>query len=157
MMAKSMAENTYDLSTFHLKRILSNNTKSKAITVLGTFPSQQSPESNDQAIVVLEKTAFTDDDVNTLMVDHDDENGMQRRYFSVETKLEQEFINDIYGNFLCFPIPAINSNFHHSLYLNFLSHCLDVIFCVPSCETYHFRCLFATSHQNVYFFFFPAN
>lgn len=105
-----MAEKTYDLSTFHLDRILSNNTKSKTITVLGTFPSPKSPEINNQAIVVLEKTAFTDIDVNTLTAEYD-ENGMQRRYFSIETKLKQDFINDIYGNFQCFPIPAINSNF----------------------------------------------
>lgn len=115
-----MAERTYDLSTFRLERILTNSTKSKIISVLGTFPSQQLPDSTDQAIVVLEKTAFTDDDVNTLTADGDNDddddvrNGMQRRYFSLETKLKQEFINDIYGNFLCFPIPAINSNCHHS-------------------------------------------
>lgn len=124
----------YDLSTFRLERILNNNTKSKTISLLGTFPSQQqqqqqpnpelqqSPDSiagGDKAIVVLEKTAFTDDDVNT----HDDDignveqnngvvvdQGPQRRYFSLDTQLKQEFINDIYGNFLCYPPPTINSN-----------------------------------------------
>lgn len=107
-----MTDKTYDLSTFRLERILSNSSKTKSICVLGTFPSQETAEIDTQpAIVVLEKTAFTDDDVKTLA---DDEcNGVQRRYFSLETQLKQEFINDIYGNFQCFPIPAINSNFYH--------------------------------------------
>lgn len=112
----------YDLSTFRLERILNNNTKSKTISLLGTFPSgEQRPEqqshetiANDRAIVVLEKSAFTDDDVNTCHDDRSDDNvidnGLQRRYFSVDTELKQEFINDIYGNFLCYPRPAINSN-----------------------------------------------
>lgn len=131
----------YDLSTFRLERILSNNTKSKTISLLGTFPSQQPQQqqqqkeeqqqsqetiANDRAIVVLEKTAFTDDDVNTChhkkTSDNDDDvdddntvdNGLQRRYFSVDTDIKQEFINDIYGNFLCYPRPTINSNLHHS-------------------------------------------
>lgn len=124
----------YDLSTFRLERILNNNTKSKTISLLGTFPSQQQqqPEQQsqesiagggDRAIVVLEKTAFTDDDVNTHDVDNvnaDQNNGaaiidggLQRRYFSLDTQLKQEFINDIYGNFLCYPQPDINSNNFH--------------------------------------------
>lgn len=104
-----MAEKTYDLSTFQLKRILNNNSKVKTISVLGTFPSEQSADITEPAIVVLEKTAFTDFDVNTQAVG--DTDGTQRRYFSLETRIKQEFINDIYGNFQCFPIPAINSNF----------------------------------------------
>lgn len=144
----------YDLSTFRLERVLNNNTKSKTISLLGTFASnqqqqqhQQNPElhteeqqsqesiagggvgGGDQpAIVVLEKTAFTDDDVNTnehcvvRIDDHSNgganEKGLQRRYFSIDTKLKQEFINDIYGNFLCYPQPAINSN----NFIYFISH-----------------------------------
>lgn len=110
-----MSTKSYDLSTFQLDRILSNNSKSKTICVLGTFPSQQSADSTEPAIVVFEKTAFTEDDVNTLHDKHDDDelNTKPRRYFSLETQLKQEFINDIYGNFQCFPIPAINSNCHH--------------------------------------------
>lgn len=77
----------------------------------------------EPAIVVLEKTAFTDSDVNTFTAgDTDDHNGTQRRYFSLETKIEQEFINDIYGNFQCFPIPAINSNFSSYLLIYLLFH-----------------------------------
>lgn len=118
-----MAERTYDLSTFQLERILTNNSKSKSICVLGKFPSQQSADLMEPAIVVLEKIAFTENDVNTLTDDErDDQNAIERRYFSFETQIKQEFINDIYGNFQCFPMPAINSNFHH-IYLNqFLSN-----------------------------------
>lgn len=105
-----MAEKIYDLSTFQLERILSNNSKAKTICVLGTFPSKKSAEITEQAIVVLEKTVFTDNDVNTLAA-NDVTDGTQRRYFSVDTQIKQDFINDIYGNFQCFPIPAINSNF----------------------------------------------
>lgn len=109
-----MAEIAYDLSKFRLERILNNNSKSKTICVLGTFPSQQSADTTEPAIVVLEKTAFTEIDVRTHSDDDDDGlNTIQPRFFSLETQLKQEFINDIYGNFQCFPIPAINSNFHH--------------------------------------------
>lgn len=111
-----MAERMYDLSTFQLERILTNNSKSKSICVLGKFPSQQSSDIMEQAIVVLEKTAFTENDVNTLTDERDDPNAIERRYFSLETKIKQEFINDIYGNFQCFPMPAINSNFHHTYF-----------------------------------------
>ncbi|XP_055309750.1 m7GpppX diphosphatase [Sitodiplosis mosellana] len=118
-----MAEKTYDLSTFRLERILNKNSKTKTICVLGTFPSQQSSDTTtttttEPAIVVLEKTAFTDHDVNTTHNNHgnddydndDDGSATQRNsYFSLETQLQNEFINDIYGNFLCFPLPAINS------------------------------------------------
>lgn len=65
-------------------------------------------ETSEQAIVILEKTAFTETDVCT---DNTDENGVEKRvYFSALTKLKQVFVNDIYGNFECFPSPDINSN-----------------------------------------------
>lgn len=121
-----MAEKTYDLSTFRLERILSKNSKTKMICVLGTFPSQESPDSGntEPAIILLEKTAFTDHDVNTTHnngddVDDDDDGTATQRntYFSLQTQLQKEFINDIYGNFLCFPLPAINSKFFHHLLL----------------------------------------
>jgi len=43
---------TYDLKKFQLKRILNNNSKSKSITLLGTFPDLS---DTDAAIVVFEK------------------------------------------------------------------------------------------------------
>lgn len=43
---------TYDLTKFRLKRILNNNSKSKSITLLGTFPDLS---ETDAAIVVFEK------------------------------------------------------------------------------------------------------
>lgn len=110
-----MADKSYDLSTFRLERILNNNSKTKTICVLGTFPSEA--DTSYPAIIVLEKTAFTDHNVNTAINEVGDGDGNESKsYFSHETKLKQEFINDIYGNFLCFPKPDINSNFHHLFY-----------------------------------------
>lgn len=116
-----MAEKQYDLSKFRLKRILTNSSKAKTICVLGTFPSSNRQSDNvddksvDQAIVLLEKTPFVDADVSTGSdsVDHEScDNDTQRKYFSSNTTLKCEFINDIYGNFQCYPKPEINSNFH---------------------------------------------
>lgn len=132
---------SYDLSKFRLKRILNNNTKSKTIAVLGKFLLTAGDEDDDdddnnhnQAIVVFEKTAFTasnvmtnvnDDDViavaNAVNDDHnqnsnktingDNSENNQCTFFSSDTSLKLEFLNDIYGNFECFPKPEINSNF----------------------------------------------
>lgn len=124
---------SYDLSTFRLKQILNNNTKSKTIVVLGTFPST-ADDDNNQAIIVFEKTAFTASNVNTNVddndvivsanIDIDDDNqtsnktsngdnseNNQSTFFTSDTRLKLEFLNDIYGNFECFPKPEINSNF----------------------------------------------
>lgn len=110
---------TYDLSTFRLDRILNNNTKSKTICVLGKFPNG---DLINPAIVVFEKTAFTASDVHTINDDDNDDNGLndddddnkdgdiKRTFFSSDTQLKIEFLNDIYGNFECFPKPEINSN-----------------------------------------------
>lgn len=43
---------TYNLSKFRLKRILSNNSVRKSISLLGTFPDLS---DTDDAIVVFEK------------------------------------------------------------------------------------------------------
>lgn len=124
----------YDLSNFHLERILNNNSEAKSICVLGTFPSSRLNDEHvltEQAIVVLEKTAFTEADVHTetdetnncdvINSTNDIEinplNLSHRKYFSSETKLKQAFINDIYGNFLCYPIPEINSNLYLIFFL----------------------------------------
>lgn len=167
----------YDLSTFRLERILNNNTKSKTISLLGTFPSQREKQQQqhqqqsqetiaaDRAIVVLEKTAFTDDDVNTNHHnknddddddDHNndtDEKGLQRRYFSLETQLKQEFINDIYGNFLCYPQPAINSKFHHSFLKKIHIFLLNKICSFGACFFLSFMTYFACKCDT---FFFPS-
>lgn len=124
---------SYDLSKFRLTRILNNNTKSKTIVVLGKFLSTAGDDDNE-AIVVFEKTAFTASNVMTNVNDedviavanaiNDDDNqnsnktinadysseSNQCTFFSSDTSLKLEFLNDIYGNFKCFPKPEINSN-----------------------------------------------
>lgn len=102
-------EITYDLSKFRLKSILNNNSKSKTICVWGHFVDEQFATGERPAIILLEKTAFTEADVNTctLVVNDVDES---ESYFCSQTKLKRDFINDIYGNFQCFPKPDINSN-----------------------------------------------
>lgn len=104
----------YDLAKFRLKSILSNNSLNKTVCVLGIFSNQSSVDndntdqcSNDnQAIIIFEKTAFTEQNLNT----DGDANDENRHYFSSITNLKQEFVNDIYGNFLCYPKSDINGN-----------------------------------------------
>lgn len=129
-------EKSYDLAKFQLTRILYNNSKNKSVCVLGSFVNKNAPNENaldgckvadiaagdktddnnaavvldkQQAIIILEKTAFTENDVNT---DDNETTEKKRIYFSSETKLKQQFINDIYGNFECFPSPDINSKLY---------------------------------------------
>lgn len=127
---------SYDLSKFRLIRILNNSTRSKAIVVLGKFLSTAGRDDDNQAIVVFEKTAFTASNVMTNSVDDNDdvivldnvnddnnqnsnktangdnsETDNQCTFFSSDTSLKLDFLNDIYGNFECFPKPEINSNF----------------------------------------------
>lgn len=132
-------EKSYDLAKFRLTRILNNNTKSKTIVVLGKFLSTAGDDGNE-AIVVFEKTAFTASNVNTNDNDNDvivvanvnddvnqtsnktttngggggggdNSENNQCTFFSSDTSLKLDFLNDIYGNFECFPKPEINSNF----------------------------------------------
>lgn len=130
-MATENDNKSYDLSKFHLERILYNNSKNKSVCVLGNFigiepvsatksqadnddtlnfPNNGEPSLNQiqRAIIILEKTAFTEKDVNTCTVS--DDSDAKRIYFAAETRLEQQFVNDIYGNFECLPIAEINSN-----------------------------------------------
>lgn len=72
-----------DLSGFKLKGVLSNSADTKRLTVQGTFPDGQ------QAVVILDKKPFTEENFEEL--------------FSGESKLEQIFQNDIYGNYDCLP------------------------------------------------------
>ncbi|KAI8044646.1 hypothetical protein M5D96_000817 [Drosophila gunungcola] len=53
---------SYDLSKFRLKRILTNNSVRKSISLLGTFPDIS---ETDDAIVVFEKNAYRESDVAT--------------------------------------------------------------------------------------------
>lgn len=75
------------------------------------------------AIIILEKLAFTERDVGTddVVIDESadneaggsDDDGVcvnKRILFTSDTKLTQLFVNDIYGNFECYPNADLNSN-----------------------------------------------
>lgn len=147
-------DKSYDLAKFQLTRILYNNSKNKSVCVLGSFVNKNAPNENllddcevagiaagdktddknaadvlekQQAIIILEKTAFTQKDVNT---DNDDDKTTENKriYFSSETKLKQQFINDIYGNFECYPSPDINSK-SYIIYLGLIIFCVKLWAC----------------------------
>lgn len=81
------------LANFHVDRLLSNNTNRKTVSVLGWF--KDSPE--EKAIVVLEKKAFTE---TSLLEDG---------YFRKVVRVDEQFINDIYGNYELVPDVDLNS------------------------------------------------
>lgn len=100
---------------FKIKRILNHNLTSKSVFLLGNLYTESSPGSagdassgtpeggvacddedpqaqssgDDQAVVLLEKTAFTEDLLPTLM--------------SEKSVLNRSMQNDIYGVYECFP------------------------------------------------------
>lgn len=100
---------------FKIKRILNQNLTSKSVFLLGNLYTESSPGSagdassgtpeggvacddedpqaqssgDDQAVVLLEKTAFTEDLLPTLM--------------SEKSVLNRSMQNDIYGVYECFP------------------------------------------------------
>lgn len=146
-MAES-STNGFDLTTFRLTKILSNNSRAKTICVLGEFPDELIDATGRPAIVLLEKTAFIDANVRTASSTHDDtgdattvdidavatdDESDSKTYFCSQTKLKQEFINDIYGQFQCFPPPDINSKsiFYHILLQKKIVSLLAVSFRVP--------------------------
>lgn len=103
-------EKHYNLSKFKTEKILQNNSTRKSACVVGRFDNDDDDDSaNNRALIILEKTAFTSSDLNIASSDVD--NVIQNSsYFSCATKLKTDFINDIYGNFQCFPKPELNSN-----------------------------------------------
>lgn len=127
---------SYDLSKFQLTSILSNNSNRKTVCCLGQFADNL--RESEQALVIFEKTAFTSKDLLTSNLISDSINSSSSSissgssiqasasdasknniqiedgkiytgYFSSLTKLKEAFVNDIYGNFECFPNPEINS------------------------------------------------
>ncbi|EDW97785.1 m7GpppX diphosphatase [Drosophila yakuba] len=86
----------YDLSKFRLKRILTNNSVRKSISLLGTFPDL----GTDDAIVVFEKNAYRESDVATAS---SEESAKKPSYFTSDLKVDTEFINNIYGSFQVVP------------------------------------------------------
>lgn len=132
-MAESLVH-SYDLTAFRLTRILSSNSRAKTICVLGKFVDGRGDASDRPAIVLLEKTAFTDANVSTIPTANDDDATLaaavetnndtdtqpnSKTFFCSQTELKQEFVNDIYGQFQCFPHPDINSN---SIFIRNFTH-----------------------------------
>ncbi|KAH8417367.1 hypothetical protein KR222_009876 [Zaprionus bogoriensis] len=91
----------YDLSKFRLSRILNNNSRSKSITLLGTFPNLS---EKDAAIVVFEKNAYRESDVATEAPTEGSAGSEAKpSYFSSELKVRTDFVNNIYASFQCVP------------------------------------------------------
>lgn len=97
-----------DLTKFRLERILSNNSQSKTICIVGEFV-----DSGQRAIVIFEKSAFTEENVRTSS---ESENDNSVSFFASSTELKEVFVNDIYGNFDCIPSAEINSKSIHSIH-----------------------------------------
>lgn len=132
VVAPAAANKPYDLSAFVLESVLSNMTNRKMVCCLGRFTDRGS--ESDRAIVIFEKTAFAETelsaaaasvekvvvvaDANDVIdlgaggdgVKKDSTNRTKATYFSSESRLREEFVNDIYGNFECFPSPELNCN-----------------------------------------------
>lgn len=89
----------FQLSQFELVRILSCNSTHKTVALLGHF---RDLSADQQAIVTLEKTAFTEGQLQTTA------ESSERSFFTTKSQLRTEFINDVYGNFLCLADPEIN-------------------------------------------------
>lgn len=89
---ESVHNHLSDLSTFKLKKVLSNNTNRKVVCLQGSFEA-----SDGVGIVVLEKTAFEDGDFKE-----------DSEYFNEDSSLKKLFHNDIYGNYEYFPKVELN-------------------------------------------------
>lgn len=80
---------------FKVKRILKENPESRLIVVEGSFSRDTSAESDSPtSVVVLEKTHFTEDEVNSVL--------------TKSTTVACLFNNDIYYNLLCHPPIHLN-------------------------------------------------
>lgn len=86
----------YDLKKFKLSKILSNNTNRKTVVLLGAFPDLS---EDDLALVILEKSAFTEENVST-------EN--DKNYFLNFQKVDNDLVNNIYGSYRCYPNGDLN-------------------------------------------------
>nr|XP_023017169.1 m7GpppX diphosphatase-like isoform X2 [Leptinotarsa decemlineata] len=82
-----------NLSSFHLKNVLLNNTIRKTICLRGSFEGKEG-----EAVVILEKTAFSEEHFKD-----------GRDYFTDESSLKESFQNDIYGEYKYFPAPELSS------------------------------------------------
>lgn len=78
---------------FQVKRILKESPESRSIVVEGSFSGDDSAASVS-SIVILEKTHFTEKEVNGIL--------------TKSTALQCLFNNDVYYNFLCHPPIQLN-------------------------------------------------
>ncbi|CAD6991662.1 unnamed protein product [Ceratitis capitata] len=96
--SEEVTKASYDLSKFKLTRILQNNTLRKTIALLGTLPDVS---DNDLAVLLLEKQAFKEQDVQTA---HDNTLETVPSIFSDALQVCTEFINNIYGSLNVFQV-----------------------------------------------------
>lgn len=91
---KRLHENLHDLSSFKVRKVLSNNTNRKVVCLEGSFDCKEGV-----GLIVLEKTAFQDEDFTN-------EGGSD--YFTEKSVLKKQFHNDIYGNYEFYPKADLN-------------------------------------------------
>lgn len=123
--SSSSSNSSFDLAHFEPVRILNNNSTHKTVSLLGHFGNLS---RDSYAIIVLEKTAFTEVQLRnnscrevttadaTTSSESEQNNSSTiaeeaagvRSFFSAKSHLRTEFINDIYGNFLCITDPEVN-------------------------------------------------
>lgn len=88
---QTVHENIKDLSNFSDIEIINSNPSRKSVCLKGKFTDKEG-----LAIVLLEKTAFTIDDLTP------------NKYFIPDCYLNKVFSNDIYGNYNFFPKVELN-------------------------------------------------
>lgn len=130
--SKKAIEEQYDLCKFEAEEVLANNVHAKRVVVLGRFVNDA---LTDKALVILEKSAFTTDDVSTgcktanagLGEPPPDSPAQKlqnpRKLFASDTRLDMQIRNDIYADFLCYPDRDYNSKFY---LLDSILYCLSV-------------------------------
>nr|XP_022910498.1 m7GpppX diphosphatase [Onthophagus taurus] len=80
---ESIHTNIKNLADFTIDKVLSNNTKCKSVSLLGSFEGV-----DGKGLVILEKTAFEDDHLTT-----------NSEYFHKNNSLNKIYHNNIYGNY----------------------------------------------------------
>jgi Scavenger mRNA decapping enzyme (DcpS) N-terminal len=82
----SVHSNLEDLRHFQLEKVLNEDSRSKTIFLQGTFKGLEGT-----AVVILEKKGFPAED-------------KVKDFFTPDCPIVNIFVNDIYGDYDCFPI-----------------------------------------------------
>jgi Scavenger mRNA decapping enzyme (DcpS) N-terminal len=82
----SVHSNLEDLRHFQLEKVLNEDSRSKTIFLQGTFKGLEGT-----AVVILEKKGFPVED-------------KVKDFFTPDCSIVNKFVNDIYGDYDCFPI-----------------------------------------------------